>query len=373
MAREAGDRLRPAQHQARLRSAEQLVAAGGDQSGAGPQPGVGVGLVGENRVRREQAGPDIADHQHPEAGELADADRRREALDQVVGRVHLQDERRAGADRPLVVSEHGPVGGAHLADPGAGGLQQVRQPESVADLDQLAAADDDLPPGGQRRGRQGQRGGVVVDHVHRPGRRDRPRESVERARAAAAALARRQVELHVRAARRGLHRVTRGGRQRRAAEIGVHENAGRVDHRGQGGGGRRQRGRRGVGDARRADGPGAGQFLGAGDRRLDQRPAEPLPRRDQARVGEHDVGPWHLTARVHNRDPTPWPTAIPRPRPSGGGRAEADGNRTRRRRERRPPVLKTGGATRHPDASAPRLPAPGGARHPLRMGSYIGR
>ncbi len=311
MAREAGDRLRPAEQQARLRPAEQLVAAGGDQPGAGPQPRVRIGLIGENRARPEQAGPDIADHE---------------------------------------CSQRGAVGGAHLADPGAGGLQQVGKPESVADLDQLAAADDDLAPGGQRRGRQDQRGGVVVDHVHRPGRRNRPRESVKRASAAAAAPARVQVEFHVRAARRGPHRLTRCRRQRCPAEIGVHQNAGRVDHRGQGRGGRRQRRGRGAGDARRADGPGPGQLLGAGDRLLDQRRAEQLPGRDQARVGEHDVSSRHVTARVHSRDPTP-------PRPLARPRAESVQQRRRTGIEpaddavRRPPVLKTGGATRHPDAS----------------------
>ena len=217
--------------------------------------------------------------------------------------MHLQDERRVGADRPLVVGERGPVGGAHLADPGAGGLQQVRQPEPVAYLDQLAAADDDLPPGRQRRGRQYQRGGIVVDHVHRPGRRDRLRERVKHAGATPAALPRGQVELYVRAARRGRDRVTRGGRQRRPAEVGVHDHARRVDHRSERGSGRRQGGHRGVGDARRADGAGAGQFLCLRNRRLDQRPAQLLARRGQPGVGQHNVGSRHVTARVHNRDP----------------------------------------------------------------------
>ncbi len=301
MAREPGDHIRPAQQQARLRTAEQLVTTGGDQVGTGPQPGVGVGLVGEHRAAPQQPGPDIADHWHAKAGQFPDANRGREAFDEVVGRVHLQDERSVRADRPLIVREHGPVGRAHLTDPGSGGLQQVRQPESVADLDQLATADDDLAPGGQRRGSQGQRGGVVVDHVHRTGRWHRPGKSRKRARATSAALARHQVELHVCAARRGLYRVPRGGRQRRAAKVGVHQNAGRVDHRGEGGGDRRQRVRRGVGDGLRADIPGPGQFLRAGDGRLDQGSAEPFPRRDQPRVGEHDVRSWHLTARIHGR------------------------------------------------------------------------
>ena len=40
--------------------------------------------------------------------------------------------------------------------------------------------------------------------------------------------------------------------------------------------------------------------------------------------------------------------------------AEADGNRTRQRRSAAPPVLKTGGTTRYPDASASTLlPPPG--------------
>jgi hypothetical protein len=41
-----------------------------------------------------------------------------------------------------------------------------------------------------------------------------------------------------------------------------------------------------------------------GDRGLDQRPAEPLPRRGTAGVGEHNISSGHLAARVHNRDPT---------------------------------------------------------------------
>ncbi len=41
----------------------------------------------------------------------------------------------------------------------------------------------------------------------------------------------------------------------------------------------------------------------AGHRPLDQRRAEHLPRGDQARIGEHDVGAGHVPARVHNRDP----------------------------------------------------------------------
>ena len=51
-----------AEHQAGLRPAEQLVAAAGDDGGAGAQRGCGVGLVGQQRVRGEQAAADVGDH-----------------------------------------------------------------------------------------------------------------------------------------------------------------------------------------------------------------------------------------------------------------------------------------------------------------------
>src|SRR5262249_20680518 len=101
-------------------------------------------------------------------------------------------------------------------------------------------------------------------------------------------------------------------------------------------------------------------------------------------VGLSAVGPPPLTSRSQvpaNRSTT-WVTRGPRPPPAppqgrppppragahppgrvraGGGRGidPADGA------ARRPPVLKTGGATRHPDASAAEATPPGGARHPL--------
>ena len=60
-----------------------------------------------------------------------------------------------------------------LAQPGAGGRDQVGQPETGADLDQLAAADDHLAAGGQRRGGQHQSRRAVVDDQRVLGRRAR--------------------------------------------------------------------------------------------------------------------------------------------------------------------------------------------------------
>ena len=219
----------------------------------------------------------------------------------------------SGPGRPLVVGQRGPVGGADLADPGPGGLQQVGQAEPVADLDQLAAADDDLASRGQRGGGQGQRGCVVVDHVHGPGRRNRLRERVQGPGPAAAALAGDQVQLHVGVPGGGDDGVARRGRQRRPAEVGVHDHAGSVDHRGERRRGRGQRRRRRVGHVVRADGPRAGQVLGPGHRLLHQRRTEQVPRRDQPRVGQHHIGSWHVPPRVHTRDPTAAAHARPDP------------------------------------------------------------
>ncbi len=81
-------------------------------------------------------------------------------------------------------------------NPRAGALQQLGQPEAVADLDQLASADDDLAAGRQRGGREHERGRVVVDHMHGLRVRHGPGQCRQHRRAAAAAGARGQVELN---------------------------------------------------------------------------------------------------------------------------------------------------------------------------------
>ncbi len=102
--------------------------------------------------------------------------------------------------------------------------------ERAADLDQLAARDDHLAAG--REGGEGehQRGRVVVDRERRLGageRGDQPRD----ARPAVAAAAGREIELEV-AAGGDQPGEPAGdlGRQRRAAEVGVQEDAGGVEH-----------------------------------------------------------------------------------------------------------------------------------------------
>ncbi len=54
-------------------------------------------------------------------------------------------QRRALPDRGLVVGGARAVRRADLDEPGPGAREHVRDPEPVADLDQLAAGDDHLP------------------------------------------------------------------------------------------------------------------------------------------------------------------------------------------------------------------------------------
>src|SRR3972149_4037058 len=84
--------------------------------------------------------------------------------------------RRPPADARLVVAEVGAVRRAHLDGAGAGLRHDLRDAEAAADLDELAARDDDLAPLTQRRQRQEQRRGVVVHGDRRPAAGDAPQQ-----------------------------------------------------------------------------------------------------------------------------------------------------------------------------------------------------
>ena len=172
----------------------------------------------------------------PERRQLGDRDRRGEALDAEVARVHLEDAAGVGADRGRVVGEGGAVRRADLTQPRAGARDQVGQPEPVADLDHLAAADDDLATGGQRGRGEHQRGRAVVDDERGLGlghRREERGAWCPGPGPSAGRWPRSSSTSTVPAA--ADHRLDRGGRQRRPAEVGVHHDAGRVEHRRQGG------------------------------------------------------------------------------------------------------------------------------------------
>ena len=92
--------------------------------------------------------------------------------------MHAEQQRGLGPDRPLVVGGASPVRRADLDEPGTGAGEHVGDAEPVADLDELAAGDDDLAPLGERGEREQHGGGVVVDDERglraRQPRRSRP-------------------------------------------------------------------------------------------------------------------------------------------------------------------------------------------------------
>ncbi len=86
-----------------------------------------------------------------------------ETLDTIVGRMDLEDHRRIGRDGALIVAQMRAVGGPDLNELGTRGLHNIGDTETAADLDKLAAADDNLLACGMGRQHQQHRGGVIVD------------------------------------------------------------------------------------------------------------------------------------------------------------------------------------------------------------------
>ena len=148
-----------------------------------------------------------------------------EADDAEVRLVHAQQHRGLGPDRALVVGGARAVGRADLAQARARAREHVRDPEAVADLDQLAARDEHLPILGQRREREHHRRRVVVHDQRRLGAGQPPQDAgdVILPRATAAGL---QVVLEVRVAAPDLERpLERGLGQRRPSEVRVHDHS----------------------------------------------------------------------------------------------------------------------------------------------------
>ena len=85
-------------------------------------------------------------------------------LDAIVGRMDLKDHRRIGRDGLLIICQVRAVGGADLNEFGARSRHDIGDAEAAADLDKLAAADDDLFACGMGRQHQQHSGGIVVDH-----------------------------------------------------------------------------------------------------------------------------------------------------------------------------------------------------------------
>ncbi len=153
----------------------------------------------------------------------------READDAEVRLVHTQQQRRLRSDRALVIGGAGAVRRSHLAQASAGACEHVRDPEAVADLDQLAAGNEHLAAFGECRQREHHRRRVVVDDERGLGTgqppQDRRHVILPRATCAGA-----EVVLEIRVAPRRLaHTRERFLCERRASQIRVDDHAGGVD------------------------------------------------------------------------------------------------------------------------------------------------
>ena len=202
------------------------------------------------RQSLEHAGAEVVDERQlvpPRDGrELLDTRLLGEADDAEVRLVHAKQNGGVGADRALVVGCARAVRRSDLDEARTGAGEHVGDAKAVADLDQLAARDDHLATLGERGEGEQHRRRVVV-HDERGLRAGQPPQDGRDVVLARPARPRRQVELEVRVAARGLaHVVERGFGERRPAEVRVDDHAGRVEHARQR---RRSRGRELVGKA----------------------------------------------------------------------------------------------------------------------------
>ncbi len=307
-------------------------------------------------------------------GELAHLDPAREADHAVVGRMHAQQQTGLGSERALVVGRARAIRRADLVQARARALHDLRDPEAIADLHQLPARDDDLPPARQRRERQDERSGAVVDADRGLGAgqlADQRRHMI----LPGAAAARGEVELEVGIARGYcLQVLERRLGERRPAEVGVEDDTRGVEDRSQGGLERRAHAAPHFGGER-----GGGGLLSAGAALGQCRPrfahAERV-RRITRRLAHEDVD--RRQRAGHRRIVRLSPSAATgggcssrRYTPSGRGprsgrvrrRRPGQANTRERVLERRQCDENTGGdAALRPAAPCPRAPSAGTAR-----------
>ncbi len=230
MPAQPADELGAAAHDPRLGAAEELVAGERHEVGACGEGVAGKRLVGQ---RQQASGAEVVDERElvaaRDGGQLAGRRALGEADGPEVRLVDPKDERGALPDRGLVVGSARAVRRADLDEPGPGAGEHVRDPEPVADLDQLAAGDDRLPPVRERGEGEEQRGGVVVEDDGVLGAREPAEERGEQVVPGSSASV-GEVELEVGVPGGLADPLERGGGERRTAEIRVEDDARGVDH-----------------------------------------------------------------------------------------------------------------------------------------------
>ena len=302
------DEVGGAEHESGLRAAEELVAAGRHEVGPREEHRAGIRLVGQQRIGTQQPAADIDDEGDTRvATGLAqglDVDGAREALDAEVARMDLEDEPGPLAERGRVVPQVRAIRRADLAQARPGRLEQLGDPEAVADLDHLAARNDDLGAArrhGQRARDEGERGGTVVDDEGVGAGGEPLPQGRERAATAAGTLPGDDVELDVAVAGGQGHRVAGRRGEPGPADVRVEDDAGGVEDAAQARRCVEARGelpQGGGADVGGVEGAASRGGLGRLDRGLDGLDAEGTGRLGELGGGEQGVGPGDRAARI---------------------------------------------------------------------------
>ena len=193
---DSGDGVGLTDDEARLRAADELVAAeaGDGDARLDAPPDERLGFEAEGAKVDQGAASEVVDDGNArlpaELGELLDPGLGRESEDAVVAVVDAEDGAGVRADRRLVVPEVRLVGRPDLAHDGSARGHDVRHAERSADLDELSARNDDFLAQGQRVEDEHRPGGVVVADRRRfgPGELGQQAADVRVALAAAAGL-----------------------------------------------------------------------------------------------------------------------------------------------------------------------------------------
>ena len=222
---------------ARLRPAQELIAAEGDYIHACAQAGAGQGFLRQT-LRREvnqQAAAQVFHQRQATLARQCYQLLQRRALGEAdnleIAGVHAQQQPRPLVEGAGVVGQAGAVGGADFAQHRAAAGHDVGDAEAAADFDQLAARDHHFPAFRQRRQHQQHRGGVVVHHYAGLGAQQTVQE-LGGVRVALPALAGAQVEFQVGVAGGKIKDLPGSfDAQGRASQVGVQHHAGGVDDR----------------------------------------------------------------------------------------------------------------------------------------------
>ena len=237
MLHDALHQVRPTEQQTGLRAAQQLIGAGRHQVDAGKQAVLHARLGRQAIGRRVEQRATSQVMEQPQlmlpgdGGQRFQLDALGEADHLEVAGVHLHDGHRFRRDRSGVIFGAGSIRGADLDHTCTRKAHDLRHSKSAADLDQLAAGNDDLLAPRQCRQHQEHRGGAIVDNRGGLGAGQVPQQLAEQVMAPASPAGQRiEFDGRVRARHAG-DGFRRGPRQRSPAEVGMENHSGGIHDR----------------------------------------------------------------------------------------------------------------------------------------------